>query len=74
MGHPEERNFVRRAEVQGGGRCGSLRIRCGAAVAPAVVAARGKRLATKAQQGRRTHSIMRLQPAGRAAMKNGQSG
>ena len=40
-----------------------------AAVVPAVVAARGERLATKAQQGRRTESIMRLQPAGRAAMK-----
>ena len=40
-----------------------------AAVVPAVVAARGERLATKAQQDRRTESIMRLQPAGRAAMK-----
>ena len=40
-----------------------------AAVVPAVVAARGERLATKAQQGRRTESITRLQPAGRAAMK-----
>ena len=68
------------------GRCGALRVaarndrKCvsriqeramaQAAVVPAVVAARGERLATKAQQGRRTESsITRLQPAGRAAMK-----
>ena len=36
---------------------------------PAVVAARGERLATKAQQVGARKSITRLQPAGRAAMK-----
>ena len=39
-----------------------------AAVVPAVVAARGERLETKAQQGRRTESITRLQPAGDAML------
>ena len=39
------------------------------AVVPAVVAERGKRLRSKAQQGRPTASIARLQTAGTAAMK-----
>ena len=39
-----------------------------AAIMPAVVAARGARLQTKAQQGRRTDDIARLLPPGAAAM------
>ena len=40
-----------------------------AAIVPATVAARGARLQTKAQQGRRTDDIALLMPAGAAAMK-----
>ena len=36
---------------------------------PAVVAERGRRLDTKAQQGRPTESILKLQPSGKAAFK-----
>ena len=41
-----------------------------AAIVPATVAARGARLTTKAQQGRRTDDIALLMPAGAAAMKS----